>query len=249
MKKIDLRSLLLAIVCIVLFFFCTPAIKAQQYGVVFGNNVNIREEPSSKSKLVGKILENMTRVNVESNNYTSERISFGNCNIEYYWYEINQDDKLRGWLYGAYIIAFETADSAMDFIDKNIAFRNQHTGKYTLDYNPGDFSTYYELELLGDGTITFDLSSVQGDHIISEKGNGRFYFNTKNNTFNFYGSTSGEFSPDFYSWEEYFTMAKGHKPTKEELEKYINEESHYKCYCEVKDISMESFNELMKPVK
>jgi hypothetical protein len=243
------RSFLLAVLCSALFLAFPIAANAQQYGVVFGNNVNVREEPSSKSKLLGKIVENMTQVKVESNYYVSERISFGNCDIEYDWYDINQDEKLKGWLYGAYIIAFETADSAKDFIDKNTEFRSQHAGKYSMEYDPGDFYTYYELELLEDGTIKFSLNRVEGDHIISEEGNGRYYIETKTNTFNFYGNTTGEFSPDGYTWAEYYALANGHEPSDAELKKYINEESHYKCYCEVKGIPMERFEELMKPVK
>jgi hypothetical protein len=243
------RSFLLAVLCSALFLAFPIAANAQQYGVVFGNNVNVREDASSKSKLLGKIADNMTKVNIEAENTASEKIYFGNCYIEYYWYEIITDQNLSGWLYGAYIIAFETADSAKDFIDKNTEFRSQHAGKYTLDHQSDDFSTYYELELMADGTITFDLSSVRGDHITSEKGSGRYYLNTKNNTFNFYGSTTGEFSPDGYTWAEYFALANGHEPSKVELDNYINVESHYKCYCEVKGIPMERLNELLIPVK
>jgi hypothetical protein len=228
--------------------FCYPThCFPQEYAVVFGENVNIRSDASSKASIVGKIEKSLSIVKFEGESNFLESVYFGNCYLEYPWYQINQNGNLSGWIYGAYMLYFDDAASAGAFIDRNNAFRTSHAGTYTLDYAVNGLDTYFELELLIDGKINILISAVEGDHVVRETGVGRYFINTKDDTFNFYGSTQGEFAPDGYSWAEYFALAKGHVPSDEELAQYIKEKGSYKCVCDVRGIPMERFSELMKP--
>jgi hypothetical protein len=221
---------------------------AQQYGLIIADNVNVRDESSSKSKIVGKIPNAMTYVVVDDNSFNDESIEVGITTMTYPWYQINQDDKLKGWVYGAYIIILNSGDSILECISQNIDFRILHAGKYNYTDHTEYFETYYELELLFDGKVNISSNSVQGDHILEEKGEGRYYINTRTATLNIYGNMTGEFAPDFYSWEEYFAMDQGHKPTQKELDAYIKEKSHYKSRCSF-SIPLDKLNELLIPSK
>ncbi len=221
---------------------------AQQYGLIIAENVNVRKESSSKSKIVGKIIKEMTLVKVEDKSWDTEVIEFGNKSIENYWYQINQEDKIKGWVYGEFIILFNSLDSAKECIKQSNDFRQKYTGKYSFSDHSNYFMTYYELELFDNGKINIYSNCVEGDHILEEKGEGRFYVNTRSLTFNVYGNMTGEFSPDSYSWEEYFELANGHKPTKKELDQYIKEKSVYKSHCSF-SIPLEKLNELLIHLK
>ncbi len=238
---------ILMVLAISLYFH--TSLSAQQYGVVFADNVNVRKNASSKSPLSGRIEKNLSLVEVTAESPTTEKIPFGLCSIDYTWHAIDFNKLITGWVYGAYILVFDTKDSAQQCINQNNAFRAANTGKYTFEYEIDGLSTYFEVELFSDGTITFSLNSVEGDHILVEKGNGRYFINTRYNTFNFYGSTNGEFYPDGYSWAEYYSMDKGHEPSAKQLEEYIKEKGHYQCYCEMKGLSLDEFASKMKPVQ
>ncbi len=228
----------------IILFFIGSYLFAQQYGLVIAENVNVRDDASSKSKIIGKITNAMTFVVVEDYSFNEEIIDVGISSMKFQWYQINQEDKLNGWIYGAYIIVFNSADSVRNCISDNLDFRKTHSGKYTFDDNSNYFNTYYELELFEDGKVKIHSNCVEGDHILDENGDGRYYINTRTSTLNVYGNMTGEFAPDFYSWEEYFTLANGYKPTKKELDAYIKEKGQYKSRCSF-SIPLDKLDELL----
>lgn len=221
---------------------------AQQYGLILADNVNVRDEASSKSKILGKINNAMTFVVVEDYTFDEEIIEVGISSMKFQWYQINQEEKLKGWVYGAYIIVFNSADSVQQCISTNLDFRKTHPGKYSFNDYENYFSTYYELELFEDGKVKIHSNCVEGDHILDESGEGRYYINTRTSTLNIYGNMTGEFAPDFYTWEEYFALAKGHNPTKKELDAFIKEKSQYKSRCSF-SIPLNKLDELLIPSK
>jgi phosphodiesterase/alkaline phosphatase D-like protein len=241
MEKVKL--ILLLSICLLMVF----NVSGQKYGLIIANDVNVREEASSKSTVKGKIVKELTPVTIEDVSIDTETIKTGITEMKDYWYSVKQGEEISGWVFGAYIILFKTADSVKDCISKNLEFRKGHTGKYTCTDN-NYFQTYFELELMADGKVKIHSNCVEGDHILDESGEGRYYINTSSSTFNYYGNMTGEFAPDFYSWEEYFTMSEGYKPTKKELDAYIKEKGHYKSRCFV-SIPLETLDEKLLPAK
>ena len=228
-----------------------------QYAVITSAPVYLRDAGSLKGKKVHTHTENFTLVKLLSETKTKEQITI--YNNEYYrsWSEI-ETDSVKAFTYSLFIETFETEEDANQFINVNKKFQDKYNGKYSFDlYEVSEFyalptdensqfcydcSVY--INFLESNKIEIEIEGVEGDHIVSEQGNGRFIV-YNDNSISIMGGTKGEFAPDGYTWKEYYELAVGDNPSKEELDAYIKEKSTYKSFFKI-NISVEEFENLIK---
>lgn len=219
-----------------LFFLFYTAIGCAQTAVIFVEEVNIREEASVKSKLVYKTTESFILAEKLEQNYKKDIIEIWHKEFNERWTKIRfrEGDKvIEGYIYGAFLKIFDNNVDAQLFAQKNKEFINKYSGKYLIDMEKIENSVFYyfEIEFLGKGKINVALEGVEGDHSLFEEGQGRIYYDIQSDKIVIIAGVKGEFAPDGYTWEEYYSMDKGGNPTKKELEAYIKEKGQYKnCF-------------------
>lgn len=221
----------------------------QKFAVTLGENVNIRTGASLNAGKTGKIESDLTLLEVVYVSFDKEKIKISNVDIEDYWVEIKTKDGTDGFIFGYFLQLFDSKADAEYFVAKNKEFRSQVANNYQFIPQTEDIvgDNYYTVELFENGRLKMSANKVEGDHSMEGEGEGRYFIHPVKGIILFQAVIKYNFAPDGYTWAEYFELAKGHKPSKTELEQYIKEMSVY-YQLEKFEEKIEHQNKILKPL-
>ncbi len=204
-----------------------------QYAVLTSAPVNLRDKPSTEGKVVASLMKNYIIVGYISDSKNTEKIKIWNNEFEEVW-KLVKIGNMQCYIYSPFVEVFKEYPDADKFVERNKKVQAELKGKKAIrdevlkemnkDNDASDF--YYQFTFEEDGKFKIEIDGIEGDHVLMEKGVGRFIVYDDHIIFR--AAIQGEFAPEGYSWEEYFLLAVGHKPTKQELKKYIKENKTYK---------------------
>ncbi|PJZ69636.1 hypothetical protein CH373_09030 [Leptospira perolatii] len=208
---------------LLLIYLVAIPLFAEGTGVTLGKRINIRQEPQAKSKILQTIPADLSLVRVidaSSIQNKEEELDPGKPEN---WRKIEWQN-IQGFVFASLIAVFSDQESADRFRSENEKFRSEVRGNYQFF---AEEEKIFDLIFSEDGTLRFQGEIVEGDHILVEKGEGRFFLYKNELILQIH--VEGEFAPDGRSWSEYFALANGRKPSsKKELNEFIRARQFYK---------------------
>lgn len=203
---------------------------AQSFGVLIGDNVNLREKPDTESPILLKIEKDLTLLTIKETTKNKDVRIYNTTISDYPYHKVEYNGK-TGYVYGLFVVVFSTESAAKKSIEVNQVYRSKVNESQSYTFGQGE----HTLLLKKDGKLTNAYEGVIGDHIESDKGQGRYFIQEVDGDqkFFFYTFNVGEFAPDGISWAEYYGLGHSGKPSKAELDKFIAETKNYKvCHIE-----------------
>lgn len=212
------------------FSILCGTLHAEEWGVSMGEKINVRDKPLSTGKVVGQIASDLAIIQVENSDCGSEKIKFGDKELECPWAQVSLPKLKTSYVFGNFIEVFPSKIRAENFVSENIAFRKKYAGEW--EYAPSKEIEIghptITVSLKADGSLEMTLDAVEGDHLVMEKGTGRFYLYPEAGVVKMVANLKGEIAPDGMSWEAYYKLSTGHLPeNKPALDAFIKERSQY----------------------
>ncbi len=222
-----------------------------QYAVLTSAPVNLRDSASTDGKAVASLMKNYVILDYVADSRNTQKIKIWHRVFDEVW-QIVKIGNMECYVYSPFLEVFQNYADAEEFVKRNKKIQKELKGSKKLskkivakinylseiddvprgeDFRKLPEDAYCEFTFDDDGKFKISIEAMEGDHMMSEKGVGRFVAYGQEILFR--AGVTGEFAPDGYSWEEYFELAVGHKPTKEELKRYIKKTKYYKTYIEL----------------
>lgn len=138
---------------------------AQSFGVLIGDNVNLREKPDTESPILLKIEKDLTLLTIKETTKNKDVRIYNTTISDYPYHKVEYNGK-TGYVYGLFVVVFSTESAAKKSIEVNQVYRSKVNESQSYTFGQGE----HTLLLKKDGKLTNAYEGVIGDHIESDKG-------------------------------------------------------------------------------